>query len=164
MKPSKRMLVGLFVAVACGGQKPGSTEPGGDRERSNEATESSAHGASTGANDDTGVLRLGHYSTGDGLAGLTLDRSGSTPKMKVDGETDIIELTPRPGWKRGITVLKDPRGDIRLEIDEHGGVLLIGTGRPQRVYLDGVPDKLAAATVTGQAPPEEVSPAEQHRT
>ncbi len=110
-----------------------------------------------------GLLRLGHYSAGDGLSGITLDRSGERPKMQVDGEADVIELTARPGWKRGVTHLKDPKGDLRLEIDDHGGVLLIGEGRPQRLYFDGFVGKLAAATITGEAPPEEVSPADQHR-
>lgn len=160
MKPSKGMLAALVLVAACGGKKPSSAEPGAG------ATKAEASSADTNPDLlelEAGALRLGHYSTGNGLAGLTLDRSGERPKMQIDGEADVIELTPRPGWKRGVTYLKDPKGDIRLELDDHGGVMLVGTGQPQALYFDGVVGRLGKATVTGEAPPEEVSAADQHR-
>lgn len=162
MNPSKGILIGLALVVACGGQKPASSDPGAK-------TDTPRATASTSAEDSgpldpgVGALRLGHYSTGNGLTGLVLDRSGARPKMQLDGDADVIELTPRAGWKQGITYLKDPKGNIRLELDDRGGVLLIGQGRPQRLHWDGAADKLGAATVAGEAPPEEVSPADQHR-
>lgn len=154
------MLVAWVLACACGGQQPASTQPG---TATTKPTASSNNEAADQFDLEAGALRLGHYSTGDGLAGLTLDRTSKRPKMQIDGEPEVIELTVRPGWKPGVTYLKDPKGNIRLEIDDRGGVMLVGQGRPQALYFDGVSRRLGQATVTGEAPPEEVSPADRHR-
>ena len=39
-----------------------------------------------------GSLRLGHYSSRDGLVGFVLDRTGPTPKVRIDGEDRVYEL------------------------------------------------------------------------
>jgi hypothetical protein len=39
-----------------------------------------------------GSLRLGHYSTGDGLVGFVLDRTGAKPRVRIDGEDRVYEL------------------------------------------------------------------------
>src|SRR4051812_47431323 len=39
--------------------------------------------------------RLGHYSSGDGLTGFVLDRTGSAPRVRMDGTTEVLELEPQ---------------------------------------------------------------------
>lgn len=38
--------------------------------------------------------RLGHYSSGDGSVGFILDRLGATPKIRLDGATEIVDFEP----------------------------------------------------------------------
>jgi hypothetical protein len=39
-----------------------------------------------------GSLRLGHYSSADGLVGFVLDRTGPTPRVRMDGEERVYVL------------------------------------------------------------------------
>jgi hypothetical protein len=100
------------------------------------------------------VLRLGHYSSGDGLVGLVLDRTGASPKMRLDGGSDIVELTVRPIDGKGRLALKDPSGKTRLFIDQWGGVELLTETGAVKVHRDGETTALGRATIAGTAPLE----------
>ncbi len=107
--------------------------------------------ATPGEPDDrTPALRLGHYSTGDGMHGLVIDRTGERAKIRIDGDAAIIELTARPGDSRDTQKLVDPTGKPRLAIDERGGVVWLDHGKD--VFRDGDANALGAATVAGDAP------------
>lgn len=120
------------------------------RESSSTAT-TAADAAKGGDGERTSALRLGHYSTGDGMHGLVIDRSGERPKIRIDGDTAIIELTARPGDSRNTQKLVDPTGKPRLAIDEYGGVVWLDHGKD--VFRDGDAKALGAATMAGEAPP-----------
>lgn len=99
------------------------------------------------------VLRLGHYSSGDGLTGFVLDRSGSPVKLKVDGG-EVQALTPTPSAVGNATRLENGLGRAVVEIDEWGGVRWYATGPVDgtQVYRDGdakaLPDPPPAPVVT----------------
>src|SRR6185369_7458868 len=78
-------LCAVLLVAACGGG-------GAERHDTNNA---SGHTP----NDDVmrfitqGQLKVAHYATGDGVVGLVFDRTGDKPKLRVDGEQDVLELT-----------------------------------------------------------------------
>lgn len=106
-------LVTIF-ALACGGSPSPTTSP-------TPAAEASAKPATDAQ------LELAHFTTADGMAGFTLDRSTSTIKLQIDGEKDIIELTQQEE--------RDPRGEllgyrfvdpsdvVRVSISTYGSVV-----------------------------------------
>jgi hypothetical protein len=121
------------------------------REGSPTATTAAGTAKADDAGDRTPALRLGHYSTGDGLHGLVIDRSGERPKIRIDGESAIIELTARPGDTSNTQKLVDPTGMARLVIDQHGGVVWLDHGKD--VFRDGDAPALGIATLAGEPPP-----------
>ncbi len=106
-------LVTIF-ALACGGSPSPTTSP-------TPAAEASAKPATDAQ------LELAHFTTADGMAGFTLDRSTSTIKLQIDGEKDVIELTQQEE--------RDPRGEllgyrfvdpsdvVRVSISTYGSVV-----------------------------------------
>ncbi|MGB0747447.1 MAG: caspase family protein [Magnetospiraceae bacterium] len=56
-------------------------------------------GATRGVGTAEGRRRLGHYSTGDGLYGFALDRSGDVPALVVDGDGEILALSVDTGGR-----------------------------------------------------------------
>jgi hypothetical protein len=76
--------------------------------------------ASTAAAAQAGPpLRIGHYSTGNGLIGFVLDRLGTPIKLRFDGSDEILALTPEPA----------PFDAVQLKRDDGRSVL--------RLYPDG---------------------------
>jgi hypothetical protein len=77
---------------------------------------------------DVPKLRIGHYSSGDGLRGLVLDRTGPVPFAKVDGDEEILvlELGARFSDRRGVrwTSLKLDTERLLLDVSEYGQVKL----------------------------------------
>jgi hypothetical protein len=41
-------------------------------------------------------LRIGHYSSGDGMIGFVVDRLSTPVKLRFDGSQEIWALTPEP--------------------------------------------------------------------
>jgi hypothetical protein len=66
-------------------------------------------------------LRLGHYSSGDGLTGFVFDRTGAKPQIRMDGTSEIIELTPR-GAPHGQTDLAHGIQGVIIRVGEDGQV------------------------------------------
>jgi hypothetical protein len=60
---------------------------------------------------EQGALRLGHYSTKDGLTGLVLDRTGDTIRVRIDGSDDVDGIS-----SSGRTCRSGRRRAIRLRI------------------------------------------------
>jgi hypothetical protein len=139
--------VALFF-VACGGSAPPPQST---------ATNAPAGGADAGDGVlrpiTQGQLKCAHYATGDGVIGLVLDRTGDHPKVQVDGEKDIVELTleedrhfgERRGW-----FLKRPDGRNMLYLTVNGGLTIYKGSDEFHLNSDKPADPLGAATLGGQ--------------
>lgn len=137
------------ASAACGGPKPDAVGP----------AKAAPTAATAEKNDGTlrpitqGQLQVAHYATGDGVLGLVLDRTGVRPKVRIDGEKEITELTMeedrfagnRRGW-----YLKSPDGKNVLYLSARGG-LTIFRGRDElHLNSDKAAEPLPAATVAGE--------------
>src|SRR5579859_1354022 len=122
---------------------------------------SASSAPSAGASDTSGVIRpitqgqlkCAHFVSGDGVIGLVLDRTGDHPKVQVDGEKDIIELTmeedrhfgERRGW-----FLKRPDGRNMMYLYAGGGISIYKGSDEFSLNSDKTASPLGAATVAGQ--------------
>jgi hypothetical protein len=100
-----------------------------------------------------GQLKVAHYATGDGVVGLVLDRTGKNPKVRIDGEKDIIELTmeeDRFGGERRGWYLKRPDGRNMLYLGEGGSLKLFKGADELYLNSDKPADPLPAATIAGE--------------
>ncbi len=109
--------------VACGAPAPAETPA------------NAAPSAKPSAGPDDGTIRpvtqaqvkVAHYASRDGMVGLVIDRTGAKPKIQLDGDKDIVELTPEEdrhaGQLRGYT-LRAPDNTARLYITASGGIKL----------------------------------------
>jgi hypothetical protein len=96
---------------------------------------------------DVPKLRIGHYSSGDGLRGLVLDRTGPVPLAKLDGDEEVLALLQgnRFADRRGArwTSLTADTEQPFLEVSEYGQVRLAATEREGAIPLhrdaDGEP-------------------------
>lgn len=115
------------------------------------------------AQDGTPALKLGHYSTPDGLKGLALDRTGATPKARLDDSKEVVALFSEEILDRGDLVgtwLNGPDGKHWLRLDRSGEVHWLGRGDDVLVR-DADAKPLGAATQQGIAtPPEPETPRE----
>lgn len=68
-------------------------------------------------------LRIGHYSTGNGLIGFVLDRTGTPIKLRFDGSDEILALSTERSPNDSITLKRDD-GAAVLRIQETGQVLV----------------------------------------
>lgn len=66
-------------------------------------------------------LRLGHYSSGDGMTGFVLDRTGKKPRMRMDGTKEIVEMDPEPAPRNETALTVHLRGVV-MRLGEHGEV------------------------------------------
>lgn len=58
-------------------------------------------------------LRLGHYSSGDGMTGFVLDRTGPRVRMQMDGASDVLELDSELKLRgRGVVVRFGDSGEV----------------------------------------------------
>jgi hypothetical protein len=119
----------LVAAAACGGGAASSSS-------------SSAANASGGGRHAP-LLRLGHYSSGDGMVGFVLDRTGSPPKMRLDGTTEVLPLEVRRTSARSYDLVNHER-HIGLSVDDDGSVIYSkrGGGPNREMYLDAEADPL----------------------
>lgn len=139
-----------FMSVACGG---GQTPPPAQPNSTSAKVATGEKGDGTLRPITQGQLTIAHYATGDGVLGLVLDRSGARPKVRIDGEKDITELTmeedrfagERRGW-----YLKAPDGKNVLYLSKGGG-LKIFRGRDElHLNSDKPAEALPAATIAGE--------------
>lgn len=77
-----------------------------------------AHAAESGP-----PLRIGHYSTGNGLIGFVIDRMGTPIKLRFDGSEEILALTAEPAPYNSVTLKRDD-GTSVLRIYETGRILV----------------------------------------
>jgi hypothetical protein len=100
---------------------------------------------------DAPLLRLAHYSTGNGLIGFVLDRTGTPPKIRFDGSKEIVALSAVPAV-RGVTSLRQDDGWVLLRVDDSGAVMLFsrpaGDGVPAFVDQEALPLDLLPASKT----------------
>jgi hypothetical protein len=60
-------------------------------------------------------LRIGHYSSGDGLVGFVLDRLGTPIKLRFDHSDEILALTTERAYDDSVDLKRDDgRGVLRL--------------------------------------------------
>jgi hypothetical protein len=85
-----------------------------------------------GGGEPGAPLRIGHYSTANGMAGFVLDRLGTPVKMRFDGSDEVLALAVVPERHNEISLKRDD-GGVVLHIDDRGGVMLFG-----RNFGDGV--------------------------
>ncbi|MBS2011905.1 MAG: hypothetical protein JST00_03370 [Deltaproteobacteria bacterium] len=105
-------------------------------------------GKPSAVDKDAPKLRLGHYSSPDGLFGFVLDRTASPPRAKIDGQSTVMDLAVRrDGSER--TYLLSAGGELSLVIDEWGRLSRIASGTPTWLRRDGD----AAALGEPAAPP-----------
>jgi hypothetical protein len=106
-----------------------------------------ADGAAAG--DAGPPLRIGHYSSGDGLTGFVLDRLGTPIKLRFDGSDEILVLTPQPAPYNSVTLKRDD-GRWLLRIYQDGKMLLFSdklSGGSANVYRDQDAQPLAVKAV-----------------
>jgi Domain of unknown function (DUF4908) len=72
-------------------------------------------------------LRIGHYSTRDGMAGFVLDRLGETVKLRFDGSEEVFALSKEPA-PLGALSLRDDNDGYVLRISTSGGITLFRPG------------------------------------
>jgi Domain of unknown function (DUF4908) len=95
-------------------------------------------------------LRIGHYSSGNGLIGFVLDRLGTPIKLRFDGSDEILILTPQPAPFDSVTLKRDD-GRWLLRIYQDGKVLLFSdklSGGSAPVYRDQDAQPLAVKAAT----------------
>ncbi|HLI98313.1 MAG TPA: DUF4908 domain-containing protein, partial [Bradyrhizobium sp.] len=117
-----------------------------------------------GALAQTGpILRLAHYSTGNGMAGFILDQTGIPVKLRFDGSEEIVALAAAqaPG---GAISLKRDNGNVLIRFDDQLGATFYGgqfrDGTPVFIDKEAMPLAIAPAT-KGQAEDKAVSIARQ---
>jgi hypothetical protein len=107
---------------------------------------------------------VGHFKTADGVYGLILDRSGPKPKVKIDGQSDIIELTMiedrvtrsgqgPAGSLLGYVLLAPDRTKV-LYIGVNGNIRYFHGKDVLDINTDAPADPLGPATVAGPLAPE----------
>jgi hypothetical protein len=138
-----------IAVIACG---PGKD----DAPPKTQAATTPSASASAAPADDPRAPSV-HYLTPDGLVGLVLDRSDGKFKVRVDGEQDIIELTPEEDRHAGDLrghYLTTPQNKHMMYLSSGGG-LTFYKGRDEFVMRrDHSVDPLPAATIAG-APKKE---------
>jgi hypothetical protein len=68
-------------------------------------------------------LRIGHYSTGNGLLGFVIDRMGAPIKLRFDGSDEILALTAEQAPYNSMTLKRDDGVSV-LRIYETGRILV----------------------------------------
>lgn len=138
----------LVSVIACG--KTASAPPAAT---GTTKTDSAAKSDGTVRPITQGQLRVAHYATRDGMLGLVLDRTGERPKVRIDGEKDITELTleeDRYGGRRRGWYMKTPSGSNMMYLGAEGN-LTIYRGRDELpLNSDHAAGPLPAATVAGE--------------
>jgi len=98
-------------------------------------------------------LRIGHYSTGNGLIGFVIDRMGTPVKLRFDGSDEILALTAEQAPYNSITLKRDD-GISVLRIYETGRILVF-SGKLPGGSADAYRDQQAEPLVVKKATKEQ---------
>jgi hypothetical protein len=97
---------------------------------------------------ETGApLRIGHYSSANGLVGFVLDRLGTPIKLRLDGSDEIWALIVEPTSRNAVALKRDD-GSYVLRIDDRGMTLFTGPTTGVKVVRDQDAEPLAIATAS----------------
>jgi len=143
MKNSHLSLLCLLALAACAPPAPAPATP---------PPASSAPPAGTAAT--SGQVKLGHFTTADGMHGFVLDRTGEKPKIREDGSKDIVELTVKEERQRGELAgyqMIGPDGVQHLFLSVGGGLRWFKGGKDALpVTKDKDAEALGEATQKGE--------------
>ena len=95
-------------------------------------------------------LRIGHYSTGNGLIGFVIDRMGTPIKLRFDGSDEILALTAEQAPYNSMTLKRDDGVSV-LRIYETGRILVFSdklSGGSADAYRDQEAESLAVKKAT----------------
>lgn len=95
-------------------------------------------------------LRIGHYSTGNGLIGFVIDRMGTPIKLRFDGSDEILALTAEQAPYNSVTLKRDDGVSV-LRIYETGRILIFSdklSGGSADAYRDQEAAPLALKKAT----------------
>src|SRR5262245_38311563 len=95
-------------------------------------------------------LRIGHYSTGNGLIGFVIDRMGTPIKLRFDGSDEILALTAEQAPYDSVTLKRDDGVSV-LRIYETGRILVFSdklSGGSADAYRDQDAEPLAVKKAT----------------
>ena len=95
-------------------------------------------------------LRIGHYSTGNGLIGFVIDRMGTPLKLRFDGSDEILALTAEQAPYNSITLKRDDGASV-LRIYETGRILIFSdklSGGSADAYRDQEAEPLVVKKAT----------------
>ena len=94
-------------------------------------------------------LRIGHYSSVNGLAGFVLDRLGTPIKLRLDGSEEIWALAVVPAPLNAVSLKRDD-GSYVLRIDDRGNITFFDATffNGVKVARDQDAQSLAIATAT----------------
>ncbi len=136
----------VVAAVGCGG--------GGGAKGSGSVAESPSSTSVV-----PGLSKLGHFSSADGMVRLVVDRTGEKMKVRLDGDKDVIELTPEEvrhrsnGQLIGYALIA-PDGKRRLFLGVGGDLTYIKDERDELPLVrDGEATALGEPTMKGPPPP-----------
>ena len=102
-------------------------------------------------------LRIGHYSTGNGLIGFVIDRMGSPIKLRFDGSDEILALTTEPAPYNSVTLKRDDGVSVG-RIYETGRILIF-SDKLSGGSADAYRDQDAAPLVVKKATKEQAESA-----
>ena len=95
-------------------------------------------------------LRVGHYSTGNGLIGFVIDRMGTPLKLRFDGSDEILALTAEQAPYNSMTLKRDDGASV-LRIYETGRILVFSdklSGGSADAYRDQEAEPLVVKKAT----------------
>ena len=147
------LVAGVLMSVACGGQSPApvtAAKPDAKADAKNDKAEKSDGVVRP---ITSGQLQVAHYATADGVLGLVLDRTSARPKVRIDGEKDITELTmeeDRFGGERRGWYLKSPDGTNVLYLGARGNLKIFRGRDDLALNSDKPAEPLPAATIAGE--------------
>lgn len=133
-------------AIACGG---------GDKEGAKAPEKTDDTVKITGATP--AQIKLGRFISPDGKRVLVVDRTDVKPKIQLEGQPDIIELTEVENRSHGELIgydYFDPSGKKRLGISTHGSLSYFEKGDEYRLNYDKAASALGKPTIFG-APKKE---------
>jgi hypothetical protein len=98
-------------------------------------------------------LRIGHYSTGNGLIGFVIDRMGTPIKLRFDGSDEILALTTEPAPYGSVTLKRDDGASVG-RIYETGRILIL-SDKLSGGSADAIRDQDAAPLVVKKSTKEQ---------
>jgi hypothetical protein len=79
-------------------------------------------------------LRIGHYSSGDGLTGFVFDRTGAKPKIRMDGTHETLVLEPKSAPLDQTDLVEQGYG-VRIRLGQYGQVIYFRGPRADSVRV-----------------------------